>query len=275
MKYSTRDLVEMLTYQRGSGSRMEQIFIRKYLDSVRGIKSDNYGNRYIIIGNPDTLLLAHTDTVHPFNSKRQKVFVHNNQASTDGTSVLGADNGTGVWILLNLIHNRTPGHYIFQRQEEHGGTGSSHSARKKRPHIKKAISFDRKGYSDIITHQHGRRMCSDTFATALAKKIGGGYRPSRGGIFTDSANYADVVPECTNISIGYEYAHTPDETQDLYHANWLMRRLLTINFNALPAERDPREPYRSTYGTPWHEISFNMNDSWLSKPKKNNWWTKK
>ena len=269
MKYTTRDLVEMLTYQRDSGSRMEMIFIRKYLDSIPAMRSDRYGNRYIIIGGKqDTMFTAHTDTVHTRNSTRQRVYVHDGIAMTDGRSILGADDTTGVWLLLNLIAEKKPGHYIFQRHEERGGVGSGYSSQRERPHIKKVISLDRKGFTDIITHQ-GTRTCSDEFANALAKAIGGGYRPSRGGIFTDSANYAYDIPECTNVSIGYLNAHTPRETQSLSHAEWLCKRLLKIDFSKLPVVRDPKEKFDNFYDYK------GFDDSWERAEKEyEDWWKK-
>lgn len=263
MKYNTKDLCEMLSYQRGTGSRMEMIFIRKYIDPIRP-QVDKYTNRHKIIGNPDTIFTAHTDTVHPFNSHRQKIYVHKNIAMTDGKSVLGGDDTTGIWILLNMIHAKIPGHYIFQRSEENGGIGSGYSSQKQRSNIKKVISFDRKGFTDIITHQGGR-TCSDEFAWALANAIGKNYRPSRGGIFTDSANYADDIPECTNVSIGYLNAHTPRETQDLNHAKFLIRQIQKINFKKLPVKRDPHQRFDPYYK--WNESSFNFNK------KNTDWWS--
>jgi len=238
MAYSINDLCEMLSYQRGSGSRMEQIFIRKYIDSIPGIRADKYANKFKKIGSSDTMFTSHTDTVHPFNSNRQKVFVSKNIAHTDGKSVLGADDGTGVWLMLNMIDARVPGLYIFQRSEESGGVGSSYSSQQNYSNIKKCISFDRKGYSDVITHQGGR-TCSDEFADALANRLGATYRPSPYGSFTDSANYSHIIPECTNISIGYANAHSNNETQDLGFAQFLLKRLLKIHYESLPVHRNP------------------------------------
>jgi len=240
---------------------MEQIFIRKYLDSIPGIQTDRYGNKFKKIGSPDTMFTSHTDTVHPFNSHRQKVLVVDNYAYTNGRSVLGADDGTGVWLMLNMIHAKVPGLYVFQRHEEAGGVGSNYSAKRIRPSIKKVISLDRKGTTDIITHQ-GTRTCSDTFANALAKALGRNYRPSQWGTFTDSANYADKVPECTNISIGYYGGHTFQEKQDLKFAQWLAKKLTTINFKALPVSRDPSRREYPSWSTQWSYSDY--------KPKKTN-----
>ncbi len=37
--------------------------------------------------------------------------------------------------------------------------------------VKKVVSFDRRNYHSIITHQSGRRCCSEEFGTDLMKKM--------------------------------------------------------------------------------------------------------
>ena len=189
-------------------------------------------------------------------SARQKVFIKGKWAYKHDRDVLGADDTTGVWLMLNLIHEKKPGLYLFHREEEIGGFGSRFIAKSGVPSLKgkkRVISFDRKGYSDIITHQMGDRTASDKFAKEFALKLGGDFRPSSGGSFTDSASYAKKVPECTNVSIGYKQAHTPAERQNLKFARHLYMKLRDIDFEKLPTKRDPKviEP---SY---WNEWTFN------------------
>jgi hypothetical protein len=298
MKYNINDLVEMLSYRRAARSEGEEKFISKYIDSVAGMKSDSYGNRYIAVGSGDTIFSCHTDTVHhntqikntpdieyiydtfgeptekylesASNTKsnvRQKVNVKGKWAfKTDG-DVLGADDGTGCWLCLNMLH-KTPGLYIFHRDEETGGRGSKFFAENNRKIIegyKKIISFDRKDYTDVITHQQGKRCCSDEFAMALSKEIGGMF-PTDKGVFTDSANYTYVIPECTNISIGYFSGHTQDESQDLVFADSLLKRLISVNWTSLPVVKKIEKTvswsgdwnnygYEGLWGRPWNNFS--------------------
>ena len=250
-KYNLIDLGKMLSYPRPAWSRMEDIFIRKYIDTIPKMRHDRFGNRSIRIGDSDTVFASHTDTVHnnfsyksTEKSKPRKLQVNIKGKWATGTKkdILGADDTTGVWLMLNMIHDKKPGHYIFHRAEEIGRQGSKYIA-ENRPqtmkNIQRVISFDRKGYGDIITHQMGYRTASDKFAKSLAKKLGGDFKPDPTGSYTDSASYTEIVPECTNVSIGYQNAHSHDERQNLRFARHLYEQVKDINFDKLPTERIP------------------------------------
>ena len=144
--------------------------------------------------------------------------------------------------MLNLIHEKKPGVYVFHREEEIGGYGGKFFVKHRKPMlkgIKRVVSFDRMGYGDVITHQSRGRTASDKFAKSLSEQLGGGFAPSTGGSFTDSASYADIVPECTNVSVGFKHAHTQDERQNLKFARHLFGRVRDIDFEKLPTKRDP------------------------------------
>ncbi len=239
-----RPLYDMLTYKRPAGAKSEYAFIAKYLDPLPGITVDGYGNRLLIIGeNPTTLFSAHTDTVHKRGGK-QKIVVDEmgGYIYKDDKQPLGADDATGIFIMLHLIAAKVPGLYIFHREEEMGGLGSSYIA-ESTPHvlsgIDRAIAFDRKADHSVVTHQSYGRCCSNEFALALAAQLGGDYAPDSTGLFTDTANYTDVIPECTNISVGYYSEHTAAETQDLKLLDYLIPVLLAVQWDSLPTTRDP------------------------------------
>jgi len=48
-----------------------------------------------------------------------------------------------------------------------------------------------------------------------------------------------LIPECTNVSVGYDHEHGPMETLDLAHCKRLRDQVLKVNWTALPAARDP------------------------------------
>lgn len=250
------ELVEMMSYRRPHGSDTERAFINKYLMPL-GLQTDKFGNLWIEIGhNPTTLWSCHTDTVHR-KPGRQAVLVDKGIATVakkKGNNCLGADDTTGCWIMINMIRAQKPGLYIFHRGEECGGLGSTHIA-KHEPYllngIQRAIAFDRAGYSDVITHQGGQRCCSDTFASALATKLPKGFVPSDQGIFTDTANYVDIIPECTNISVGYARQHGPTEWQDLLFAKDILLSVLAHDFEDLPTLRDPTVVEYSDFYPGW------------------------
>ena len=282
-KYNLIDLGHMLSYSRPAWSKMENIFIHKYIDSIPKMRHDKFGNRIIRIGDSDTVFTSHTDTVHkdfsykPIKKKQQKlpVNIKGKWATSSGYDILGADDTTGVWLMLNMIHDQKPGQYIFHRAEEIGRQGSKYIAEQRPQTIKNTkhvISFDRKGYGDIITHQMGQRTASDTFARSLAKKLGGDYKPNPTGSYTDSASYASLVPECTNISIGYQNAHTENERQNLRFARHLYNQVKDINFDELPTERTPgtyeprhyHYPQYNEWNTTW---DYTLEKRWTKVPK--------
>jgi hypothetical protein len=68
------------------------------------------------------------------------------------------------------------------------------------------------------------------------------WRPSR-GVWTDSANYTDMVGECTNLSIGYFSQHSYLECQDPQFLKELLKCLVALDTEALlnACERKPGE----------------------------------
>lgn len=232
------------SYKRPHGSKSERQFIQRMIDCVPNIKRDASGNRILRIGDsPNVAYCCHTDTVHR-DSGRQHVAIDDDimrLSKPDRSNCLGADDGAGIWLMLEMIRAGKPGLYIFHRGEEVGGLGSCYiatSTPELLDGIEAAIAFDRKGYQDVITYM-GSKVASDTFAWSLANAIGLDYMPDDTGLFTDTANYADIVPECTNISVGYHGAHGHKETLDLRFLLRLRDHLLAADWSSLSIERAP------------------------------------
>jgi hypothetical protein len=72
--------------------------------------------------------------------------------------------------------------------------------------------------------------------------------PDDTGVFTDTANYIDIIPECTNVSCGYANEHTGNETLHLPTLFALRNQCLVIDWETLPTVRDPKVIERQTYG---------------------------
>jgi len=162
---------------------------------------------------------------------------------------LGADDGAGVWLLLELIDAGVPGSYIFFRGEERGGIGSKSVSDNPEciPWLKsfdQAIAFDRRDTCSIITHQARGRCCSDAYASAFARlltDITYDLKPDSGGVYTDTAELTHLIPECTNVSIGYYNEHSKAEILDVEYLLWLRDRLILQAdlIHQLPITRDP------------------------------------
>jgi hypothetical protein len=171
-----------------------------------------------------------------------------NIIKTDGTTILGADDKAGVTIMLHMISHNIPGLYYFFLGEEVGCVGSKKLREKfetqKIEGINKVISFDRRGTTSVITFQASSRCCSDKFGEALSAELNKHdatftYKNDPTGVYTDSAQFTKIYPECTNISVGYQNEHTFTELQDIEHLDKLAQACLKVDWNSLPVERDP------------------------------------
>lgn len=243
-------LLDILRRPRFSETPGEAYVIEKYILPL-GAEQDGYGNFWLVVGDekPTTMFSSHTDTVHKKTATdTYKLSIKGAWLTVAGGGVLGADCGTGIWIMLNMIEAKVPGLYVFHRDEEIGGGGSLFIAKhcaKELEGIKHCIAFDRKDTSHIITHQGGSRCCSDEFAQVFADLLNVvpefRFHGDDTGSFTDSANYTEIIPECTNLSIGYYDQHTQQECQDLSFVTRLVNQLIAIDYTLLPAKRDPAE----------------------------------
>jgi hypothetical protein len=214
-----------------------------------GLKRDKFGNYYTIIGNSDVAFTSHLDTASRTKSKVGLVeYVQDGDTfiKTDGKSILGADDKSGVTVMMYMISQGVPGVYWFFYGEERGGQGSSKAANNIASYpfmegIKKIISFDRRNYFSVITSQLGLECCSNEFALQLCEELtsaGLKMNIDPTGVFTDSANFIDLIPECTNVSVGYFNEHTHDEIQNITFLEKLAKACVKVNWSGLKAVRD-------------------------------------
>lgn len=237
-------LMAMLETKRPHKSKAESKFIDSWIKPL-GVEVDSFGNlSKRIPGDGDSVLWSsHTDTVHN-SSGRQAIRKEQGVITLSARSkanCLGADDTAGIWLMREMILAGKPGLYVFHRAEEIGGLGSDYIATHGRDLLKgitSAIALDRKGYRDIITFQ-GRRGCSDTFAESLAIGLDMDFRADDSGLFTDTANYFTLIPECTNISVGYFAQHSKHESLDSEFLVALRHRLIALDISKLTIERDP------------------------------------
>ena len=243
-------LIEMLGYKRPEGTATQREFCERFLEPIFGLP-DIHGNYIHMIGDkPRLCFTAHHDTVHKTEGL-QKLVVANDVVSVADATVsncLGADCTTGIYIMLNMIEAGTEGVYVVHAAEEVGCKGSSGLINdyvykgkvKWLEHIDSVMSFDRYGDKSVITHQMGLRTASDDFAKSFADALD---MPQligdNGGSYTDSNEYMTIVPECTNISVGYYNQHTKNETQDLVYLDYLVDSLINADWSKLVISRDP------------------------------------
>lgn len=255
LEADVNNILTILSTQRKAGIPEEEAFVAKHILPLEGHPNttqfiqDEYGNVFIeVCGGSDKLFTAHTDMIVIPNTKQEVLYDANLQvAYTSGKCTLGADDGAGMWLLMELLDAGVPCWLAFFRAEEVGGLGSQFAAKDNPAFFKSfthCISFDRQGTSDIITHQSWGRCCSDALAEHLSRALnahGLDYAPCDGGIFTDSANFTDLIAECTNISVAYANEHNADEELDVDHLLRLRNAVVKIDWTTMPVKREPGE----------------------------------
>lgn len=239
-------LLEMLSYRRPMGSATERQFRATFLHGLPGIVEDAHQNLHVAIGDSSCLWACHTDTVHRTEGRQRIVLDsgHARVAARSHSNCLGADDTVGVYLMREMILQKVPGYYIFHYGEERGGIGSSDLARHDAEWLKQfsmAIALDRQGLGDIITHQVGGRTASEAFALSLGDQLGlsGLHYRAAHGIYTDTAEYAGLIAECTNLSVGYYGQHTPSESVNLAHVDRLFGALCDLDPDQLVIAREP------------------------------------
>ena len=238
-------LIEMLRYKRPEGSQTQKEFCKRFLEPTFGLP-DLHGNYILSVGdNPNLCFTAHHDTVHRLEGMQSVLVINDVVSVADATtsSCLGADCTTGIWLIMNMIEAKVKGVYVIHAAEEVGCKGSRALVADNPEwlrHIDAVISFDRFGDKSVITHQMGLRTASEEFAGSFADAL---YMSQLvaddGGSYTDSNEYASVVSECTNISVGYYGQHGVNETQDLVYAEFLCDSLVNADWDMLLFKRDP------------------------------------
>lgn len=217
-------------------------------------------------GDPTKLRLW--ESVGPFVQDEGYIFATDSKGNPE---VLGADDKAGMYCMLKLIEANVPGLYVFHMGEEVGCVGSKFYAKENvelLSKMKRCISFDRKDTGDIIHTQRGRRCCSDAFVDSFASELEIGMPKGTRfsgttGVYTDSAEYAHIIPECTNLSVGYYSQHTEDEHQDAYFLTQLLvPALIEVEWSSLETKRDPKEVVTTSYSGNYGNWGYGKHKDW-------------
>jgi len=276
-----KKLQAMLKLCRAHGSAGEQVFIKKYLtpyDAMPYLNPEGEVLAYVVFvgAGGGALFSGHVDTMHRSDAPLHQEIVYDKQSGMiykhpdDPLKMpLGADNGAGCWLMMEMIDACVPGTYVFHRGEERGGIGSAGMATHYPDFLRRfkyAIAFDRRGTNSVITEMMVGRTCSDAFAAALSAKLGVCYAPDNTGSFTDTANYIRLIPECTNVSVGYDHEHGPEEVLDVSHLialRGVLVRAFKEGTGDLPVVRgvDDVEEYAQSSWPSWRDKNYNDADA--------------
>lgn len=244
-QYAFQVLEKTLSVRRPHGGASTAAFSIWLIDQLPGCRVDTAGNIHFPVGLSRTLFCAHVDTVHERSGSNH--FKRESGRWIGCGDVLGADDGAGVALLMHMIKSGVPGHYLFTQGEEQGCIGSTCLAQIEGDALRRfdhAIAFDRKGTSSVITHQRSERTCSDEFAQRLASELNGcgtglSLHPDPTGFATDTCEFAHLIAECTNVSVGYWNAHTENEWLDLEYFEAICNAVVRLDWEQLPTVRRP------------------------------------
>lgn len=259
-----KNFIAMLEYTRPEGSESQIAFCDRFLKPVFG-NPDKHGNYIKHVGTSAVAFMAHHDTVHNAGGKQIVEIVKDVAQVPQGSksNCLGADCTSGIWLILEMIRANKSGTYVIHAGEEIGCVGARGIVTDSPDWlngIDAAISFDRRGFDSIVTHQMGLRTSSDSFAVSLATVLGLNMSPDDSGSYTDSNEYAGIVPECTNISIGYFGQHSARETQDLRFLAVLRDSLIAADFEQLTIDRNPLDFPAMDYGESLEDLIYDYPD---------------
>jgi len=232
-----------------------------------------------------TLFSCHVDTCHSmaesdgtpqplsFDPTMGHLMLLNKQTS----GCLGADDGAGIYIMLKMLEAKVPGGYIFNTGEEKGGIGSRAFLAKSKEWLEKyhrAVAFDRADTYEVICTQGGSPCASvpagEALSADLTQYMETEYTVSHRGSFTDTKVFAQVIPECFNIGVGYMYQHSPQEYQDVDHLEALVAAAIKVKWESIPTVRKcPVMPPQTEPKYPTSKSFFKGQDSlWEAGPVK-------
>lgn len=167
-------------------------------------------------------------------------FIDESNVLNSDVACLGADDGAGLAVMLNLMANGVLGGYCFTTGEEVGGVGAEAVLTHAEPFLKQynfAVEIDRRGTKDMVYEQSVGECASKSFAQWLVDELNMGHELSNRGSYTDVATFAEVIPENVNIASGYINAHSADEQVLLPYLDQLADALRKVDWSKAKAER--------------------------------------
>ncbi len=248
-------LHDILTTRRSHNSVGDFLFRGDLLRHLAPYKPQvlGEGNIVVCIGQSHVAFSCHIDTCHSgteSDGTPQKIVEDMGLLMLNDPTAgcLGADDGLGIYLMLRLIEQGTPGTYFFHVGEECGGIGSSDINRNHREAlfgIDLIVAFDRAvkpGQApEVIVSQGWEECASEACGQALCDQLGMGFEVSHEGVFTDTKLYAANVAECLNVGCFYDLQHGRCEYVDMEKFRLFEQAVLRVDWESLPIVRQPQK----------------------------------
>jgi len=169
------------------------------------------------------LLVAHADTVH--KELPAKIFLDEKKRLMTSPTGIGGDDRAGVHALLSLYAALVPKPgLLLCDEEESGGYGATSASYDLFDELQKYpffIEIDRRGTGGCVFY-------NDEHEEFIKYIESFGFKEET-GIYSDIRTLGEETKKCSvNLSAGYEYAHTNNETLDLDSLEYTIRHTKAI-----------------------------------------------
>ena len=226
--FMTQDEVEAYVYKEASRLGFE---IEHSEGNYIYCNAVNYkpNNRPLLISHMDTVD-THSNAVTNVSLKDIDINHGSLHLSKDSNCVLGADDRSGVGLMLELMRtNGSDYNFLFTCNEEVGGIGSNVFVTDTRIDYHEHscfISLDRRGNNDVATYG-----CDNNNLIKIFEDRG---YVEQYGSFTDCLILSESCEvACVNLSVGYDNEHTSREVQNL---DTMFKLLLLLQEESLVEE---------------------------------------
>lgn len=242
MKLNLTLLKKILLIERPSGFEQKLTsLILNYCKDIPNITYylDDCSNLFITKNTTNqkwvSCIIAHQDMVLAGPGPRT-MSIRNGQIRgfQKGTGVpcnLGADDGLGVCIALQLLTILPDIKVIFTTQEEVGGIGAIRACSNREffRNINFFIQADRRGSSDLITHTNGINVATKEFIADISDLMIKYNYTINSGTFTDVGIFVETFSIVgVNISVGYVHEHSSSEYTVIEHTENCLNFIYSI-----------------------------------------------
>ncbi|WLR52746.1 M20/M25/M40 family metallo-hydrolase [Bacillus tianshenii] len=213
----------------GNERRIRQYLVNRLSKQVDDVYVDSAGNvlaTYECGDGPTILLSAHMDTCEAIHPTRE--IIENGTVLSSSKGIFGADDRAGIGIILKVIEEIHKLNFngtiklAFTVKEEIGCVGAIEMDRRFLENVDAAIVVDRRNSRDIVTSRMGIDLFCEQAYGRLFEQAGqrlgmADWKMTEGGT-SDALIFSREGIPSVNLSAGYQYEHTNNETFDLVAA---------------------------------------------------------
>lgn len=205
MRIEIRDIKFLMKLYKMTEEELHKFLIKRLRKYYNNDKIVNKEGKFIIAVGGNIGLVAHLDV---YGKIPPTEIVYNKKHITAIDSILGADDRTGVFIILKMLENGFRPTLIFTHDEEVGGMGARAVADEYSSlGVNYLIQLDRRG-EGVVFYGNGNEEFINYILSFRNKKEYGSF-----------SDISTLCPECNvsgcNLGVGYHNEHSHSEYQDI------------------------------------------------------------